>query len=390
MPVHRWPRRVAPAIAAAGLLVALLGGCAFDSPRSALDPVGPVAEQQMDLFMWTFWLSWIVIIGVGGALVYAIVRFRARPGEDRMPEQSHGNPMLELGLTIVPVIITIMVAVPTVRTILRTESFVEPDTADIVVNVRGYQWWWAFDYPDLGITTANELHVPAGARVVLDLESMDVLHSFWAPKFAGKRDLIPNQDNQLWFDVPEDAEPGVYYGHCAELCLGAHAYMRFLVIVDEPAEFEAWAASFELPSGPAEREVQAVTVDGLEGDPAAGRILFAQKGCANCHTIDGYLGTEGGVAIGDPDFPNLTNFGDRNSIAAAVLANTPENLARWIRYPQEVKPGNYMPTLWSPDDPDAAQEVVDITAYLLSLGTDYETAGPTAELGGAQTAQGGN
>lgn len=359
MPVVRRFRRIAPLVG----LGALLGGCVTDGPRSMLHPVGEVAVKQMDLFMWTFWLSIAVLVLVIGVLVFAIFRFRDKPtgDKDAIPNQVHGSVPLEIAWTIIPVVIVILVAVPTVRAIFETEVRVTPTDEDLLVKVTGYQWWWKFEYPELGIVTANELHMPAGSRLVLDLDSADVLHSFWVPKLAGKRDLIPNQNNQLWMTADQ---PGIYSGHCAELCLGAHAYMRFRVIVDEPEDFDAWVAAFQQADQRAEAPLQHVQDAQLI---ERGRSLFAQKGCAGCHTVDGYAD---GYSIGKPDYPDLTNFGLRTSIGAAVLENTPENLARWIRNPQAVKPGNYMPTLWQADDPDADEEVRAIVAYLESLGAE--------------------
>ena len=244
----------------------------------------------------------------------------------------------------------------------------------------GHQWWWAFDYPELGITTANEIHIPKGKRVIFNLNSADVLHSFWVPKLAGKRDLIPTQTNQLWFVTDENTPEGIYYGQCAELCLGAHAYMRFRVIVDSEEEFNSWVAKFqniealEATTEPLLQQVQA--------DPRVeqGKQLFKSKGCGACHAIKGYTG-------GAPDKPNLTNFGLRHSLAAGVLdmpMDEPEvrqaNMERWLRDPQEVKPTNYMPTLWSEDDPNADEEIAAISAYLLNLGVPEEVE---ASLGGS-------
>lgn len=340
----------------------LLGGCAFDTPQSALAPVGEIAEVQLGLMRYTLWWSILVMLGVGGVLVYAMIRFRRREGDDSLPAQIHGNAVVEIGLILTATIIAIAVAVPSVRTELYYGARTEVGEADVAVNVTGYQWWWDFEYPNEGVVTANELHVPQGARLILDLDSADVLHSFWVPKLAGKRDLIPNQDNQLWITT-EGVPPGVYYGECAEFCLGAHAYMRFRVIVDTPEDYQAWLESFQSIAPLGSSEAAGASLQTVQADPnvAAGELLFKQKGCAACHAIRGEAG-------GAPDKPDLTNFGVRTTIAAGVLENTPENLARWLRDPQEVKPGNYMPTLWSQDDPNREEEISAIVAYLESLG----------------------
>jgi len=352
----RWMWRALPV----ALIALLLSGCSLDGPQSTFSPAGPVAEEQLGLFMWTWYLSIPVMAIVGGVLVYVIVRYRRRRNDDTIPGQTHGNVLLEVAWTTIPVIIVILVAVPTVRSIFRLQSFVEATDSDVVVNVVGHQWWWSFEYPQHGFTTANELHVPVGAKIILHLDSADVLHAFWAPRLGGKVDLIPNQDNQLWLQADEE---GVFYGQCAELCLGAHAYMRFRVIVESQEAYDAWVATHQQP------EIMLVSSDPLVSQ---GRQLVATKGCIGCHTIDNYAE---GVTVGQPSFPDLTNFGQRTSVGAGVLDATLENVAAWIADPQSIKPGNYMPTLWTENDPNRDAEAHAIAAYLLSLGAPDTVAG---------------
>jgi len=361
----RWLRRGLPV----AFLAPLLASCSLQGEQSTFSPIGSIAQDQLDLFMWTWYLSIPVMVGVFGALIYAVFKFRRRK-DDKLPVQSHGNPIVELILVIVPVIIIVLVAIPTIRSVFRTQSHVVATADDVVVNVVGHQWWWSFEYPELGITTANELHIPAGKRVILHLNSADVVHAFWAPRLAGKVDLIPNQDNQLWFDTNEDSV-GIYSGQCAELCLGAHAYMRFRVVVSEQSDYEAWVAKFQKPA------IQTVASDPLV---TQGRQLVAAKGCIGCHNIGNY--TEG-MRYGQPLYPDLTNFGLRNTVGAGVLDATPENVAAWIADPQSVKPGNRMPTLWEANDPNRDQETAAIAAFLLSLGVnDSNQALARASSGG--------
>lgn len=372
MSLVRWLRRFGPL---AGLVL-LLAGCAFDGPRSTLSPAGEVAEIQFWLMSYTFWLSVGVMVLVIGALVYALVKFRARPTDKGIPVQTHGSVVVEAIWTFIPVVIVIIIAVPTVRAIFETEAHVEAQESDTIVNVMGYQWWWKFEYPQYGITTANELHFPVDSRLVLNLDSADVLHSFWAPRLGGKRDLIPGQDNQLWLAANE---PGIYLGHCAELCLGAHAYMRFRVIASEQEDFDQWVAAFQELQAPemmAEEPVRRELHIQDEAEAALvqqGSQLFLQKGCVGCHAIAGQIG-------GNTEYPDLTNFGLRTTVGAAVLENNIDNLTQWITDPQSVKPGNYMPDMWSADDPNREEEGRAIAAYLLSLGTSAspaEAAAPT-------------
>jgi len=366
----RWLWRALPVT----VLMFLLAGCSLDGEQSMFSPVGPVAQEQLDLFMWTWYLSIPVMLIVGGVMAFVIVRYRRRAGDDSIPGQTHGNMLIEIIWTTVPVIIVILVAVPTVRSIFNLQTFIEAGGEDVQVNVTGYQWWWKFEYPEYGFTTANELHVPVGTRFVLDLDSADVLHAFWAPRLGGKVDLIPNQDNQLWLQANEE---GVFHGQCAELCLGAHAYMRFRVVVESQEEFEAWVESFQQP-----------TIEVVSSDPLAsqGRTLFASKGCIGCHSVGNYAE---GVSYGQPNFPNLTNFGQRHTVGAGLLEANLENVAAWIMDPQAIKPGNYMPTLWQEDDPNREEEATAIAAYLLSLGSDEVVAGGADGAMAAKTV-GGN
>ncbi len=361
-------------------------GLEVDQSKSTLEPVTPIAKAQISLLYYTLWLSLIVIVGVGGALLYAMVKFRRKAGDDSIPEQSHGNPLVEFLLIIAAVVLTVFVAIPAMQVHFATGTHVEPTEDDLVVNVTGYQWWWKFEYPQLGIVTANELHVPKDTRIIVNLKSADVLHSFWMPRLVGKMDLIPNQNNSFWFTT-EDAPAQVYLGQCAELCLGAHAYMRFRVIVNEQAGFDKWVADFQAAEQVNADTGLALQPQLVQADPdiELGKALFKTKGCGACHAIGGY-------SVGQTDKPNLTNYGLRTSVAAAVLDMSEDNLARWIAHPDEVKPGNYMPNLWANDNPAIETEPRLIAKYLMSLGRENATVSstepiiefqPIASLGGS-------
>jgi cytochrome c oxidase subunit II len=349
-------------------------GLPVDSNQSALEPVAPVAKAQLSLLYYTLWLSVIVIVGVGGALIYAMVRFRKKAGDDSIPEQSHGNPALELGLILVAVVLTVAVAIPAMRVHFKYDTRIsEPTADDLIVNVTGYQWWWKFEYPQYGITTANELHVPKDKRIIVNLKSADVLHSFWMPKLVGKMDLIPNQNNSFWFST-EGTPSRVYRGQCAELCLGAHAYMRFRVIVDEQANFGTWVKTFQNAEQVNAASGLALQPQLVQADPdiEQGKLLFKQKGCGACHAIGGY-------SVGQTDKPNLTNYGLRTSIAASMLDMSEDNLVKWISHPDQVKPGNYMPNLWANDNPAIETEPRLIAKFLRSLGTTNDSVSSTEE-----------
>ena len=327
-------------------LVALGGiaACAT-SPYSTMAPASTLAERIDQIYRLLIWLGAIVFVGVEAALIYALIRFRRRPG-DGIPPQVHGSLPLEIGWTVVPALILVVIAVPTIRTIFETQQ-APPAVAGEVLNVQviGHQWWWEIRYPALGIVTANEIHVPVGRTVNFQLETADVIHSFWVPRLAGKRDLIPNKVNHLYLTP---TEPGVFFAECAEFCGLQHAKMRLRVVVEPPESFAAWVQAWQqpTPSGPA-----------LPSDLARrGEQLFMTGACAGCHTI---AGTPAQATVG----PNLTRFGSRLTVGAGVLENTPEHLARWVRNAQEIKIGVAMPSFTN-----LSQDQIDaLVAYLESL-----------------------
>lgn len=328
------------------VLLVLLGtqAQAQTTPKqSALDPAGPVARMQLDLFMLTVYIGIGIFLLVVGLLLIAIIRFRSRPGQP-IPKQIHGNNTLEIVWTIVPVILVVAIAVPTVQGLFYVDT--PPEGEHITINVTAHQWWWEFEYPDYGIVTANEMHIPTGVPVVLKLTSTDVIHSFWVPNLAGKIDTNPGRTNTAWLQADV---PGLYYGQCAEFCGVAHANMRFRVIASEPEEFEAWLGKWE------EAAVQPVAHAETSDLVARGAQAFMDRACFACHSI---AGTDARGTVG----PNLTLFGTRTSVGAGLLENTPENLAAWIRNPQAVKPGNQMPVLGVPEE-----DIQAIVAYLHSL-----------------------
>lgn len=323
-------------LCATGLL--LLAACSGHYPQSTLSPKGDFSESLDRVFMETVYLATGIFILVEGALLYAIFKFRGKP-EDAEPEQIHGNALVEVIWTVIPAVVLAIVAVPTVKTIWATAKVPDssPDgKAPLRVEVIGHQWWWEFRYPELGIITANELHVPVHRTIDLRLKSVDVIHSFWVPVFSGKRDLFPNRETRLWFTADTT---GAYPGACAEFCGTQHGRMDYYLMVDSPADFDAWVARRHADS--------ALAMTGLPQPRAAGdtttlppedslvtlgRQLFQSKGCIACHTSNS---TNPAPMLG----PNLSGVGTRTMIAAGWLANTDENLARWVHDPQGVKEG---------------------------------------------------
>jgi cytochrome c oxidase subunit 2 len=256
MPVTSRLRRLFPAALPALLAVALTAcSNAPVFPNSVFTRFTEFNRDIAHLFDILIWLGGFVFVFVEAILLYTIWRYRRRSDTDR-PEHVHGNTTLEILWTAIPALILAFIAVPTVRTIFKTQAKAKADA--LQVEVIGHQWWWEFRYPQYKVTTANELYLPAGRTVNFTLHSQDVLHSFWIPQFGGKRDLITNHPNYLWF-TPDSVGEQAWNGMCAEYCGASHANMRFKAFTVTPANFEAWAAHQQAPA-----------VFGAVAPPAAG------------------------------------------------------------------------------------------------------------------------
>jgi cytochrome c oxidase subunit 2 len=293
-------------------------------------PFSPISPQERDishLFIGVLIVGGVVFALVTGLVIYAAIRYRHRAGDDTEPRQEFGRPKLEIVWTAVPVVLLAVIFGFTVSTMRAASPGPNGQQPDLIVT--GYQWWWGVQYPQAGVVTANEIHLPAGKRTLLRLDSADVIHDFWVPQLGRKMDMIPGKTNYLWVE-PET--PGTYLGACAEYCGAEHAWMLVRVIVQPQAEYDAWLKAQALPQ-PAPNG----------GDAARGAQVFQQLTCASCHAI---AGTQAGAQVG----PNLTHLGSRETIGAGVLTNTPENLATWLRDPQAVKPQNHMPNLQLSED----------------------------------------
>ena len=335
-----------------GTIIALLAGCTPSHPQSTFDTQGPVSKSQAALFYVILWAGLFVFVAVGGAILYTIIRYRRR-GQQGDPPQIHGHPQLEVAWTIAPAIVLAIVAVPTLLTIFdNANSPQPPEKGGLLVEAIGRQWWFEFRYPDYDVVTANELHVPVNEAVNVRLASMDVIHSFWIPKLAGKVDMIPNNENTIWFQADE---PGEYFGQCAEFCGVSHANMRFRVIAESREEFEAW---LEAQAAPALEPADPLAREGMEV------FMSTRAGCRGCHTI------EGTKARGQKG-PDLTHFAGRRHFAGSIRENTQENLRRWLENPDRVKPGNVMAREAAVyTDPERAlreTEISALIAYLRSL-----------------------
>lgn len=333
-------RRVVPVLV---LLSMILTGCAGLPPT--LLPASFDARVIFNLTMVTFGIATVVFVVVEGILIYSAIRFSRRTSEG-LPKQVEGNTRLEIAWTLAPAIVLAIVYVLSIQA-LRSVAY-QPSTSSgagdtsqaLHVRVIGHQWWWEFDYPDLHIVTANEMHVPEGAVVNLDVESVDVIHSYWVPQLGGKIDAIPGRVNHTWFRA---AQAGTYHGQCAEFCGVEHADMRLDAVVEMPDRFQAWVEGQQAP------------VAQMTGDAAKGEQVFMTGSCVACHTIDG---TQALGKVG----PNLTHFASRQVFAGGVLDNTPQNLAQWLADPQKVKPGNLMPNLHL-----TQAQIDELVAFVASL-----------------------
>jgi len=282
-------------------------------------PVSALTTQARSI-QWLFWLvmtiAMVLLFGVLAALLFVAVRFRARPGQPD-PRPNYGNVRVELWWTVIPFATLVAVFGFMLRTVNDDTSIA---SNALPVTLVGHQWWWEFRYPQ-SVVAANELHVPVGRQVRLDLQSADVVHNFWVPQLAGKEEMVPGQSN-VWTFTAE--QPGRYDGACSEYCGTQHGWMRLTVIADAPQDFDTWLAAQAQPPA-----------SGIAAAHQPALQLYASNACGGCHTIQGI--SDGKVA------PDLTHIGSRTTIAAGELANTPDNMARWMADPQTIKPGSFMP-----------------------------------------------
>lgn len=309
---------------------------------SALNPAGPNGATIADLFNIVLVIATVVFVVVEGLLLYSAFRFRRKSNDASEPTQVHGNTKAEIAWTILPALIVVTLFVLALQG-LQTLNAPPAEAASNALNVKviGHQFWWEYQYPDLGVTTATDLVIPTNTVVNLDLTSVDVIHSFWVPQLNGKTDAFPNHINYTWLQANT---PGVYAGQCAELCGASHANMRVTVIAKTPEEFDQWV-----------KAQQAGPVEPTEALAQQGKLIFEAGACIGCHTING-TAAQGKVG------PNLTHVGSRTSIAGGMFTNTEGNLRRWLTNPPEVKPGSVMPNLNL-----TRTEVEALTAYLQSL-----------------------
>ncbi len=366
------------------LVLLTVSGCwvSTGNPQDTFDYAGPVAREQGELFNFIFVIAIFVFVIVEGLIIYISWQYRSSKRKN-MPKQVHGNTLLEITWTIIPAIILIVIAIPTVQSIWSTSR---PPEEGMNITAIGHQWWFEFRYPEQGIITANEMYIPVGEDIIITLDSQDVIHSFWVPKLAGKVDMVPISENILWLRADQ---PGTYYGQCAEFCGIAHAHMRFRVVAYTPEEFIQWSDEWFIPPDAPQ----------ASSPESEGQVLFTAN-CSTCHSVNTDYGVE--IALqeqrwqswqNDPEgsllvsAPSLMHFGTRSTLGAGEVEMNMENLIQWIKDPSEIKPGTRMQQNASiyRVDPEKANphstraraklsddEVEKIAKYLISLkpGTD--------------------
>jgi cytochrome c oxidase subunit 2 len=285
-----------------------------------LNPASPISNHQSSLYSTILIMALVVFVLVEGALILILIRDRKRANDESLPRQIHGNMKLEVIWTVIPILLVLALFIMTVQTV---NAIAAPGKlkSDLNLRVVGHRWWWEFDYPDLGIATANELHIPVGSTVQISLESVDVIHSFWVPQLAGKTDVIPGQHNTMWL---KGDQVGEYLGQCAEFCGTQHALMRFKVFVDSQADFDAWVANQQKPAYQPQTEDEQAGYEEVTG------------ACAGCHSIDpSEVDTK---KIG----PNLAHLFSRTTFAGGTFDLNEANLRGWLHDTQAMKAGNMM------------------------------------------------
>jgi cytochrome c oxidase subunit 2 len=318
----------------------LLAGC--DGMQSALDAKGAGAIEIKQLIVGIVAVCTVIWLLVIVVLARALMRPQGAAGGSN-PQTQRRMTVVILGAVAATVII---IAGLTIASFYTTRSISVAADGDLTVKIRGHQWWWRVQYVDAdpakSFETANEIHIPVGTNVRLQLESADVIHSFLVPSLAGKQDLIPGRLNELTIRAER---PGIYRGQCAEFCGIQHSHMAMLVIAEDNVDYEKWMAGQRSDATPSSDQ-----------EASAGKAVFLSKPCAACHAIRGANNSSAGTG------PDLTHVGGRKTIAAGVVDNTRGSLAAWIADPQTMKPGSNMPIV-----PLSSEELRQISAYMASL-----------------------
>lgn len=331
------------------------------SSGSIFSPVSPEAQAISHLFIVTLWICAAIFAIVAGIVGYSLAKYRWRDG-DPDPAQLAGNKTVEIVWSVIPFLIVLLLFGLTVHAMERSDP---PASGPPDLIVVGHQWWWEIQDPKHGFVTANEIHIPVGRQISVQLDATDVLHEFWIPQLTRKMTTVPGAKNHVWMEADR---PGIYQGVCSEFCGTQHAWMRFEVVAEPQDDYDAWVRRQQMPAR------------SVSGAPARGRDVFRQMTCVNCHAIRdreivaqlasleiagprATLGTSPSPDSRRPNAgPDLTHLASRRRIGSAIVANTPENLRRWLEDPSQVKPGVKMLNFKLRRD-----QIDDLVAYFETL-----------------------
>ncbi|MFB6469548.1 cytochrome c oxidase subunit II [Cytobacillus sp. Hz8] len=340
------------------ILTLILSGCG-EPFLSTLKPAGEVAKTQYDLMK----LSTAIMVGVIAVVVviFFIVIFKFRRKDEKIPKQVEGNHKLEIIWTTIPILLLLVLAVPTVAATFKFADVSAMDKKNddgkrdaLVVNVRANLYWWEFEYPDDKIITSQELVVPTDERVYFNLKSSDVKHSFWIPAVGGKMDTNPENINKFWLEFDSDAAnnaKNLFYGKCAELCGPSHALMDFKVKAVSRADFDQWIKDMKNAKEP--KPATALAKEGQD--------VF-NKSCIGCHAVS----PQDARPEAARQAPNLATFGERSRIAG-VLDHSEKDLKNWLKDPESYKPGNKMTGTYGNNGKLSDTEIAALTEFLMGL-----------------------
>lgn len=314
---------------------------ALDVIPSIFHPSSPEARSIFDLTVGITWLCAGIFILVIGLIAIACIRFRARANSAE-PTPDYGNKRLETFWTAMPLLTVTVIMFFMIKTMIEVSPSGPSEKPDLIVI--GHQWWWEVRYPlanGSDAVTANEIHIPVGKKMQMNLQAADVIHDFWVPDLGRKIDAIPGQPNSIWL---ESDRKGTFRGFCAEFCGASHAWMQIRVVAEDEADFQAWL-----------RQQASPAVAPKEASAKRGRELFRSNTCMNCHSING-------VSTATEIGPDLSHLAGRETLVAGALKNTPDDLVQWLMNPHRIKPGAHMPAFGFKKD-----DLYDLSSYLEGL-----------------------
>ncbi len=326
--------------------------------NSVFNPMSPQAQAISNLTIFLMLLGLLISVGIVGVMIYALIRFRAHPGQEGEPPQTFGITRIEIAWTASPFVLVTILFFLSVSAMQHSSpgqiALQDGARSEPRITIIGHQWWWELRYPS-GVVTANVLHIPVGQRWVAAIKSYDVIHDFWEPQLGPKVQAVPGQTNYIWLEADR---PGVYHGDCAEFCGAGHAWMLFDVVAESQSKFNAWQQ--QQLRQPAPPQSQRPAMGYTSSEVTSGAKLFTYYACQSCHYVRGVNGTSTQPTI---DYgPNLTHVGSRSIIAAGAVTNTAAHMEQWLINPDSIKEGVHMPNFQLSET-----QARDLSAYLESL-----------------------